>query len=384
MFLNKNIKYRDILIFAIIGVVGYKIIDNYSAIFSSIGMVMSMISPFVYAFVFAYALNPVMNVFERKLKFKRSISILITYLIISGLLVIGVLYLVPNIVDSIISLTSQIPTYMDKLQNTITEVLSTGKLYEVVNESGLSTHILNISNKLGTIIIGMLEGSVTSLVSIATNILKVLLGFLISIYCLSDKERIIKQLKIISYMIFKEGNTNKIIDVVKTYHKMIGVYIGTKAIDSLIIGILAFIGLFIIDAPYSVLIAVVVAITNMIPYFGPFIGEIVGATIGFFESPIMGIIIFGFLLLLQQFDAWFLDPKLIGHKVGVRPLVLIFAVVIGGGLFGVLGMLLASPTAATIKVFYDRRVSRYKNEHPEIIKYIEPEQEVKKDDKSSE
>ena len=102
------------------------------------------------------------------------------------------------------------------------------------------------------------------------------------------------------------------------------------------------------------------------------------------KSIIMGIIIFGFLLLLQQFDAWFLDPKLIGHKVGVRPLVLIFAVVIGGGLFGVLGMLLASPTAATIKVFYDRRVSRYKNEHPEIIKYIEPEQEVKKDDKSSE
>ena len=123
----------------------------------------------------------------------------------------------------------------------------------------------------------------------------------------------------------------------------------------------------IVKSEYAFLLAVIVGITNMIPYFGPFIGEIVGFLFNVFVSPTKGLIVFLVLLALQLFDGWYLDPKLIGNKVGVRPLFIIVAVLIGGGFYGALGMLLASPTAATIKVYYERIMK--KNE--DLVKIAE-------------
>lgn len=362
MFLNKNIKYRDILIFALIGIVGYKIIDNYAIIFNFISFLLSLISPFIYAFIFAYALNPVMVCLQKKLKMKKNIAILITYLVITGLLVVGIMYVIPTIVDSIVSISSDIPEYMDKVQGWINNLINNGKLSNLVKDIGLQSYVSGISDKLGAVLLDVLQGFGSSLVSITTNIIKVILGYVISIYVLVDKEKILSETKVITYMVFKDKIAGKLLEITRTLHKMIAIYIGTKAIDSLIIAFMAFVGLLIIDIPYAVLIAVIVGITNMIPYFGPFIGEIVGFFFGIFISPIKGIIILGFLFLLQQFDAWFLDPKLISHKVGVRPLVLIFAVLIGGGLFGIAGMLLASPVAATLMIFYNRKVEKFKEQ----------------------
>ena len=96
----------------------------------------------------------------------------------------------------------------------------------------------------------------------------------------------------------------------------------------------------------------------MIPYFGPFVGEIVGFLINLFVSPIKAVIVFVVLFSLQMFDGWYLDPKLVGNKVGVRPFWIIYAVVIGGGFFGVAGMLLGSPTAAVINIYYKRIVGK--------------------------
>ena len=176
-------------------------------------------------------------------------------------------------------------------------------------------------------------------------------------------------------MILKEEKGTKLIDLVRTYHEMIGKYIGTKAIDSAIIGVLAFLGLMLLDVPYTPLLAIVVGVTNMIPYFGPFVGEVVGAAVGLFVSPTMAITIFVFLLALQQFDAWYLDPKLIGDKVGVKPFYIILAVTIGGGFFGPIGMLLASPTMATINIYYERKVNLFKTKNKNLMRRIDAREE---------
>ena len=148
---------------------------------------------------------------------------------------------------------------------------------------------------------------------------------------------------------------------------MIGEYIGIKAIDSSIIAVMALILLTIVKSEYAFLLAIIVGITNMIPYFGPFIGEIIGFLFNVFVSPTKGIVVFLVLLALQLFDGWYLDPKLIGDKVGVRPLYIIIAVLIGGGFFGAIGMLLASPTVATLKIYYERLMKK----NQEIIKNAE-------------
>lgn len=375
MFFNKYIKYRDILVIVLIALVGYKLIDNYQMFLNLISTTISVISPFIYAMVFAYCINPIMNLFERRLKMRRGLSIFSTYLLIGGAIVIGSLYIVPSIVDSIISITSEIPGYMETVQGWINEALKNQNFYELINSTGLLDNISVISGNMSSIIIGILNGSVSSIVSITTNVVKIGFGFLISIYILLDKERFIIEVKTITYMIFKEERGTKIIGLVRTYHEMIGKYIGTKAIDSAIIGVLAFFGLMVIGAPYTPLLAIVVGVTNMIPYFGPFVGEVVGAAVGLFVSPAMAITIFIFLLALQQFDAWYLDPKLIGDKVGVKPFYIILAVTIGGGFFGPIGMLLASPTMATINIYYERKVNLFKAKNKNIMRRIDAREE---------
>lgn len=375
MFFNKYIKYRDILVIVLIALVGYKLIDNYQMFLNLISTTISVISPFIYAMVFAYCINPIMNLFERRLKMRRGLSIFSTYLLIGGAIVIGSLYIVPSIVDSIISITSEIPGYMETVQGWINEALKNQNFYELINSTGLLDNISVISGNMSSIIIGILNGSVSSIVSITTNVVKIGFGFLISIYILLDKERFITEVKTITYMIFKEERGTKIIGLVRTYHEMIGKYIGTKAIDSAIIGVLAFFGLVVIGAPYTPLLAIVVGVTNMIPYFGPFVGEVVGAAVGLFVSPAMAITIFIFLLALQQFDAWYLDPKLIGDKVGVKPFYIILAVTIGGGFFGPIGMLLASPTMATINIYYERKVNLFKAKNKNLMRRIDAREE---------
>ena len=121
MFFDRNIKYRDILIFALIGIIGYKLIDNYKIFFDFFSNLLSIIAPFIYALVFAYILNPIMKVFEKKLKLSRGISVLCTYLIILGLLTVCMVFLIPTLVDSIGSMIDEIPSYVTKVQGWITK-----------------------------------------------------------------------------------------------------------------------------------------------------------------------------------------------------------------------------------------------------------------------
>ncbi|NLK94649.1 MAG: AI-2E family transporter [Clostridiales bacterium] len=371
MFLNRNIKYRDILIFALIGVIGYKFIDNYQIFFDLLSKFLSIISPFIYGGIFAYCLNPVMKLCERKIKAKRTVAILITFLLITGLFFIGFIYIIPSLVDSIIAISSDVPEYMDKVQNFINQILNNQNIHEMVKEAGLLDYLTSLSNKLGSFLLSFLEGSVTSLVSFVSNIVKVIVGYLISIYLLFDKEKIIDEGKTLNYIIFKKEKGGKILEILSTYNKMIGLYIGTKAIDSLIIEMIALVGLILIGEPYSVLVALFVGITNMIPYFGPFIGIVVGGFIGLFVSPMTAVIVVIFLLALQQFDAWFLEPKLVGGRIGIRPVLVIFGVLIGGGFFGAIGMILATPTIATIKLLYDKKIAKFKKENKELFENVE-------------
>lgn len=373
MFFDKNIKYRDILIFSLIGIIGFKLIDNYEFFFGFIKKSLSIVSPFIYALIFAYVLNPVMMLFEKRLKVKRGLALILTYLLISGLIVIAVVYLVPSIVNSIISITSEVPRYMEMLQGWINIAIKNENLHGIIQDTGLLEYLASMSSKFGSILISLLNNSVSSIVSITTNVVKVGFGFLISIYILLDKEKVIKETKTITYMIVKEKIGDKIVEWIRIYHKMIGLYIGTKAVDSVIIGFIALVGLIILDAPYAILIALIVTITNMIPYFGPLVGEVVGAFIGVFVSPMMAIMIFVFLFMVQQFDAWYLDPKLIGDKVGVRPLYIILAVTIGGGFFGPIGMLLGSPTMATISILYEQMVTAFRAKNDSLMNRLDEE-----------
>ena len=328
MVFNRNIKKRDIIIVTLIILAGYIAIDNYTLAFDFIRKLISIVSPFIYALVFAYVLNPIMKLFEKKLKFKRGLAILLTYVLIVGIIIILLIFVIPNVIDSIISMTSEIPTYMETVQGWINSAIKNEDLYDILKSAGLLEYIAGLSKEGGTIAIGILQGSISSIFSITANIVKIGFGFLVSIYVLLDKDNLIKGTKTLMFMILKEEKGQKLLFWTRIYNKMIGAYIGTKALDSLIIGVMALIGLIILKSPYAILLAIVVGVTNMIPYFGPLVGEIIGGIVGIFVSPSMAIGIVVFQVILQQFDAWYLEPKLVGNKVGVRPFFIILGVIL--------------------------------------------------------
>lgn len=368
MITNKNLKYKDMLIIAIVGIAIYKIIDNYNFFFDEIKNFLSVMDPFIYALIFAYMLNPVMTFFEKKFKFSRGRSILITYTIITGIVIIFSLFTIPTLIDSIVSIIKETPAYLEKIQEWINVAIKNPRLHRWIVNAGLVDKIEFISIKIGNFTITLLQGMLGYMLSFTGNLVKIIFGFLISVYVLSDKNGLLKNIKNLIYIVFKKNKGSELIKVCKTYNKMIGIYIGTKALDSAIIGLIALVCLVIVQAPYSLLLSIIVAITNMIPYFGPFIGEVIGASVCVFDSPMKALIVFLILLLIQQFDAWYLDPKLIGAKVGVKPFWIIMGVTIGGAFGGPIGMLLAAPTLATINIYYYKLVKIYKNKNPDLFK----------------
>lgn len=368
MLINNNVKYRNILIFALIGIVGYKIIDNYNYFFNILDKGISILSPFIYAFVCAYVLNPIVSRIEKKFHINRSIAIAITYLILVGIIFIALFFSIPSVIDSIINITAEIPTYISKFQDWINVAMKNERINQLITQAGLLNNIKDLATQVGNISVEILQGSAKYLLSFTSNFVNVVLGFLISIYVLADKNKLLKMVRTITFMILKEKNGERVINFVRIYSKMIGTYVGIKAIDSAIIGTIALVGLLILRVPYAPLLALVVGVTNMIPYFGPLVGIIISGIVTIFSSLILSIVVMIMLLCLQQFDAWYLEPKLVGKKVGVSPLAIIFGVTLGGGILGPVGMILGSPTMATIRIYYNKIFEKFKAKNEELVK----------------
>ncbi len=135
-------------------------------------------------------------------------------------------------------------------------------------------------------------------------------------------------------------------------------YIIGKMIDSLIVGIICFMGLWFLKAPYALLMAIIVGVTNMIPYFGPFIGAVPAVIITLFTSPITALWVTLFIIVLQQLDGYIIGPFILGDSVGLSPFWIILAILIGGGLFGILGMLICVPVMAVVRNMFSRYINR--------------------------
>lgn len=361
-FKDKKFKYFDLVLAIVVAFILIRTIDNYTFLMSGLNKFLAIISPFTFAFVIAYVLNPIMNLLERKCKLKRSMSLLITYIFIIGVVILFFVDLMPKIYNSLLDIIKNAPQFANEVQEWLNRFLLDEKIQSFISSTGMTNIKPDfLANKFSSNIMLIINAILSKTLLFTNYFIKWIFGFIISIYVLYDKERFLSIAKKFIYIVFKERNAKRLLNFTSNIHRMIGIYIGIKAVDSLIVAVLAFIGLSIIKSPYILIITVVVGVTNMIPYFGPLVGMLVGFIINLFFNPLKALIVLIFLFLLQQFDGWYLDPKLVGGKVGLSPFLVIFAVTLGGGLYGPVGMLLAAPTMAVIKIYVDKLFSKYDN-----------------------
>jgi predicted PurR-regulated permease PerM len=181
-----------------------------------------------------------------------------------------------------------------------------------------------------------------------------LIGIIASIYIMANKEYLAARGKKVIYAVFKLENANLVLDGLGAVNRVFGQFINGKILDSVIIGLIAFIVLTIIQMPYALLISVIIGVTNIIPFFGPIIGAIPTVTIVLIADPFMSLVLLIFILILQQFDGNILGPKILGDSIGLSSFWILTAVIIGGGVFGFLGMLLAVPVFACCYMYINR------------------------------
>ena len=315
------------------------------------GSVIGVFSPFIYAFALAFILNRPVMWLERKLfaKFKHSkgLSILTAYIIfiitVGGLL----LAVIPQLGLSISYLIETVPGAMKNLYDDMMVLFNefhwSAQLISQVEGlwETVMTHIKNFS-------ITALPGVLNFSLSLGSGVVDLLMILIISVYMLTGKERLCNQFKKATYAYFSKERADKMVSLANRSSDIFSGFIIGKLIDSIIIGILCFIGMMFIYPDYTVLVAVIVGVTNMIPFFGPFIGAIPCIFILLAVSPMAAAVFIVFVFLLQQFDGNILGPKILGDSLGLSPIWVLAGILIGNGLFGIAGMLIGVPTFAVL------------------------------------
>ena len=391
---NKKYLYLGLTIFlSLSAVILFYYILFYGESFTQVkANAINVLLPIIDGVVIAYILSPMQNFIEKKIirplidkipnkKGKNRhvlIRVLATFLTIRLFLVViavVLLLIIPQVLDSLEIIISRFPLYMDKIDSFVTKFMDEYRDmsdllidYWPQIENWLQTQFLPNTTSVVSKVSSGLVGSVVSFISI---LLKFIIGIIISVYLLYSKETFCAQAKKIAYAFMKEESANNLINNMRYANKIFGGFITGKLVDSLIIGVLCFIGLSILKVPYALLISVLVGVTNVIPYFGPFLGAIPSALILLMINPMKCLVFLIFVLILQQFDGNVIGPKILGDSTGLSGFWVIFAITVFGGIFGVFGMFIGVPLFAVlyaaIRTFVSNRL--IKRNMPDDTKY---------------
>lgn len=360
---RKKLPKNTILTYTIIlwlAIAFYLAITNWDSFTGMFGGFFIVIKPFVVGLVLAYLINPLMvfveNKFFSKLKHKRLLSILVSYLVALGV-VIGLLYMIlPRLFVSISELNDTLKNYIYIINGYIQ------KLADFLNLNADDTNNIMLSwDQLSKTLIDTLKNFTADLYTRIAGLIRMvfnfILGVIISIYLLSDKSNMIRGLKKSVIALFSDEKANKILDISSLANHIFSRFIVGKIIDSLIIGIICYIGMLLLGLSYPLLISVIVGCFNIIPFFGPILGAIPGLVI-LLVDPRQCLTFAAWILILQQFDGNILGPKILGDETGVGPIWIIVGTVVGGGLFGIVGMIIGVPTVALIHRVFDQFIEK--------------------------
>ena len=342
----------------------------------------AVFKPIVYGIIIAYILNKIVNLFETKifafldkkkgrLKFKRSISVVCTYISVILLLAGFVLIIGPQVVAGVNDLRNNISFYISSLQDWLTGF---GK--QVPELAGI---IEKAKASLGSLLSGIsavIEYIVPKLTGIISDFIvflkDIVLGIILSIYFLLEKEKFVAQGKRLICAVFSERKYNKFVSVVKQADDSFGGYIVAMAFDSLLVGLECFVVCSIVGIPYYPLVSLIVGVTNFIPFFGPFIGAIPSAFIIFIADPISVVWFAIIILIIQQIDGNIIAPKIIGNHLDLSSVWVVIAITVMSGLFGFTGMVIGVPLFSLIYTWIGNIISnklKNKGRSAQLIDY---------------
>ena len=332
-----------------------------------VSMIVGILKPIIYGMALAYLLSPIVKFveqylepvlkkhfpdFEKAKQLSRAAGIFAALLVLFSVIVTLCNMMLPELYQSIRNMIMTVPSQLNDAIEKITETMAKdttlGQIFaSILKEITTFLQDWMRSDLLDQVNVFMSNVTV-GVINIVNELVNAVIGIIISIYVLWGKETFSRQSKKVVYALFKPGQANMILHLTIKSNKIFGGFIIGKLIDSAIIGVLCFIGLSILKMPYVMLVSVIVGVTNVIPFFGPYIGAIPSAILIMLSNPRQGIYFIIFILVLQQLDGNIIGPKILGDSTGLSAFWVVFAILLGGGLFGFVGMILGVPTFAVI------------------------------------
>ncbi len=357
-----NSKYKTISVYTIITVTILVLIVlffvNLQFFGNAIAAFASILMPFIVGFAVAYLLyRPASSIEKHWFAFiekrkprpglRRALSIFTLFVIVFGIVIVLVYFIIPQLFQSVTVLLQNLPMYLHQLEGAIIGWLRSIDLYTPdmqQNIADFQDSFLNLTKLLNSLV-AKLPNVITT---VGTGLFNFFVGMIVCVYVLYSRERFLRQMKKIIFAVFKIDFATKFMEMFHYSNNVfLGFIIGTLT-SSAFVGISTFIFMSIVQMPYAILIAVIIALTNIVPFFGPFLGAIPSLIILFIVDPIYALIFLIFILALQQIDGNIIMPKLIGMHVGISAFWVLFALIAGGGLFGFWGLVLGVPVFAVI------------------------------------
>ena len=362
MKIDWNSKYTTISIYSFIvvccSIIFYRIVWDTSMFAGKVSEIISTLQPFIIGGVIAYLLNFILVFVEDKLlskekfnnlkpKSKRALGLLVTYIVAFILIYLFVQFVLPQLVSSIMGLVNDIPMYIANLSDLITSY----------------THDLNVNKEQLNLAVDKLTDLINYFISVAAGLIPVLgealrivassvwniiLGFIVSIYLLIDKEKFFGLGRKVIFAVFSEKHAKRTLELIDRSNDTFGRFLSGKIIDSAIIGVLTFIVLTIFKMPYVLLISVIIGITNIIPFFGPFFGAIPATIIILFVSPVKALWFILIIIIIQQIDGNIIGPKILGDSIGISAFWILFSLLVAGKFLGLVGMIIGVPLFAIV------------------------------------
>ena len=323
--------YLNVVLTVAVSYIIIKLIDNYKYFFNTAELLISLLTPFILAFVLAYIFIPVVNFLENKLKFKRVYALFLTYGVLIFLIASFIFFTVPVVVSSVADIVSEFPLYASKTQHFFSQIGDSLKNVDPKTLKEVGNKVFTAMPQISNLLIGSLG------------------------------EKFFSFYKKVLFISVGKKRTEFILNLGHTINENIGKYFAGKVLDSCIVGIISSIGLYFIGSQYALLFGILITFMNMIPYFGPVIGMTPVVIINLFYSPSIALFSLIYLILVQQVEIAFIEPNIVGGQLGLSPFFTILAVTIGGGFFGIPGMILSAPFMGVIKIYLSEFVNKKYN-----------------------
>jgi len=355
--LKTSIKIRDLTLKNIFIILSYTAllvlgVIYFESIFQYLGELLNIIQPFIIGFILAFIFNIPMKFFEKKLaiqnkKKRRVVSAILSVLLILLVLLLVVMVVVPQVIENVRTLIDNLPSIFAQAEKWLNYVFE-----EIRLSPDLLDKINEFQTRFAQTFISTLTAWAPNIASgvshITTSVINIFMGFVMAIYMIFSKDKLIRQVKKFAHALFNDQHYQYISEVVKLTGTTFENFLAGQLTESIIIGVLCYIGCMILDIPYASIAAIVIGFTNIIPYFGPIIGAVISSVLILFVSPVKALIFLVFSTLLQQFESNLIYPHVVGNSVGLSALWVLFAVSVGGGLFGIPGMVFGLPTFSVI------------------------------------